>query len=98
MKRLCNNYMQLTGPVFDPRSATVADMNQNSLEIPDLTGIPQTILMEYLKELKKTQEEMDDEATNHSGDNFKRFCLAYNGLKKKVDAAHNVSNMEGEDL
>ena len=38
MKRLCNNYMQLTGPVFDPRS--VANMNQNSLEILDLTGIP----------------------------------------------------------
>lgn len=76
MKRLCSNYMQLTGPVFDPRNGSVEELNEGSLQIPDLTGIPIPMLEAHMETLREIAAEDTENELDHGGTNFKRFCMA----------------------
>lgn len=91
MKRLVNNYFQLTGPIFDPRNGSVEELNEGSLQIPDLTGIPIPMLEAHMADLREVEKEDSANETDHGGTNFKRFCMAYDSLKKRLDDSKHIN-------
>jgi hypothetical protein len=75
MMMLINSYVTLSGPMF-AKEATLAD----KITVKDLHNVPQWMLQAADKTYDEREKEDDGD---HGGENFKKFCKAFNDVEQQ---------------